>query len=217
LVAEALQGAKAMDLAPLLSERELVDLALHFASASAWHEITRWAPFLVSGRPSVVAVFSDRTRYPSDSPPEDFDATHGDAHRRFRGDLEAIAAGKVDQRLVKRIEQTASRVVLVPSFALSRDALEVKHQHLPEDLEAALAYVTALLLDSSRPFRDALCRCRLDICGKFFLSESAETGRARRVYCSQEHMREAHERGAVLRMRKFRERKRAAKSARKPK
>lgn len=218
LVEQALQAARGMDLAPLLSEHELVRFALSFANATAWHEIQRTAPFLLAGRSSVVYVFTHRTtRDASDPPPEGFDATHGDAHRRFRADLRALTKGQIGQEFIRRVERDASRVVLVPSFKLARGTLEVKHQHLPQDLGAGLAYVLALLLDKSRPFRDALCCCRFADCGKFFLAERTPTGRARRIYCSREHMEAAHAQDAARRVRAYRERKRKAKTARKPK
>lgn len=214
LVDDVLRTAKEMGDAPQLAERELIRLALSFANAVSWHKIQSTGRFLLAGRAGVVWVFPNMTQTPA---PADFQATYGEAHQRFRAGLRAITDGRVNRDFVQWVERDASRVVLVPSFELGHGALEVKHQHLPQDLDAGLSYVLALLLDKTRPYRKALRCCRFVDCGQFFLPEPTPTGRVQRTYCSRQHMQAAHAQDAARRVRKYRERKRAAKAARKPK
>jgi hypothetical protein len=58
--------------------------------------------------------------------------------------------------------------------------------------DALRALFVLMLADDSRPFGGALCRCRLDGCGRFFLEQKPATGRPQRLYCSRKHMLAAH-------------------------
>ena len=76
------------------------------------------------------------------------------------------------------------------------------------DINAFNALVSVLLLDAERPFGRDLCRCRLEGCGRFFILQKKSTpGVPRRLYCSEEHMTEAHQRGANARTAKSRARR----------
>ena len=64
----------------------------------------------------------------------------------------------------------------------------------------------------------ALCRCKLGGCGKFFWERRAERGgKPGRSYCSPEHMQAFNDARITERVRKSREKKRRAKRKEKTK
>src|SRR5262249_14745523 len=61
------------------------------------------------------------------------------------------------------------------------------------DVETALCYAVMRLLDSRRPYWEAVSQCRLASCGRFFLARKKRGGgRPNRTYCCPEHLEEHH-------------------------
>ena len=130
--------------------------------------------------------------------------------RQFREDLAAVI-DTLPARTVSRLKRDGARVVLVPRYAFAAGRLRVTYHHIPENLEAALAFCVLLLRDDSRPFRADFARCKLQRCGKFFFrSDTAKgQGRQRQAYCCDEHMLEQHRSTGALRVQRHRARKAA--------
>ncbi len=102
-------------------------------------------------------------------------------------------------------ERTASRCAYIPRVG----GFEVRYRYYPADLEAAFGYALLLLLDRTRPYGNALCRCKFFQCRRFFLEVKKSTGRPRRDYCIREHFDAARAASAAERIRKYRKNKRA--------
>lgn len=102
--------------------------------------------------------------------------------------------------------------MLIPHAEIEEREVSVKHQIIPENLEAALSYTLLLLLDSSKDYGRNLSRCRLPKCRRFFFILRPKTGRARKKYCTTDHMNEAHKAKGPERVRKSRAKKRAKKT-----
>lgn len=100
-----------------------------------------------------------------------------------------------------------SKVQLVPA---EFSDYELKWRFVSDlvDLRPALAFVLTLLLNPNKEFSSGLGHCEFEPCGKFFLAARSKAGgRPRIKYCSEEHMLEAHNAGAVKRVQKHRARK----------
>ena len=60
-------------------------------------------------------------------------------------------------------------------------------------ISAAMTVAALTVLDSSKPFRGALARCKLPTCGRFYLArKNPAGGPANRTYCSPAHRDEHH-------------------------
>lgn len=131
----------------------------------------------------------------------------------FNKRLEAIR--RKDKRarmnLANDIRCASERIVIRPTYVLSTTGVEVYFRYIPADLEAALAYVLMLLLDSTRPYGRDLCRCKLPDCRRFFLAIKPVIGRPRRDYCCEGHLQKSRALTGVERVQRYRERKRIAK------
>lgn len=88
---------------------------------------------------------------------------------------------------------------------------------LARDVRAGIDHAFCLLCDDSRPWGRMLCRCQLSTCEKFFFEYKQKTGRPRRVYCSDKCMKCANDTDAAERAARWRQEKKDAKKARKPK
>jgi hypothetical protein len=75
----------------------------------------------------------------------------------------------------------------------------------PLSWPALLGYLELLLLDKEQGLGAALCRCKLESCGQFFLEKkNARGGRPRRDYHDDKCMLEVHARESTLRAQKSR-------------
>jgi hypothetical protein len=188
-----------------MSERELVREAIRFANADADGE-DRWRFLGLSlGAKVPFKKFKrvrDRTTLkPAYQPEQD----------AFRLSLAEIVRGD-ELSEPKRIAEAASHMLLIPRVIFEGRELQLKHQYVPENLEAALSYVLLLLVDPSKEYGRALSQCHLDRCGKFFFIVWPKTGRPRTKYCSNSHMEEVHQATALQRVRKSRAKKRSSKA-----
>jgi hypothetical protein len=65
-----------------------------------------------------------------------------------------------------------------------------------KNVASALAFAALLIVDPTRPYRNALCRCKLERCRRFYLAQkNLKGGPANRTYCSPAH-RDAHHNSA---------------------
>jgi hypothetical protein len=87
---------------------------------------------------------------------------------------------------------------------------DLQHLVVIENSASLCAYVALLLLG---PLGSELCQCTLEGCTRYFLVKKPKTGRPQRLYCTREHMLEAHGKNATQRS----AHSRANKAARKPK
>lgn len=121
---------------------------------------------------------------------------------QFVKDLDALARNyKRARTLLLSKVPTSPTVALVPHFRQNATAMDVGYRFIARDLQSALWYVCALLLDDSTELGRNLSRCRLQECSKFFFAQpNPRGGPRRREYCSEEHMLEQHGRDAAHRM-----------------
>jgi len=117
-----------------------------------------------------------------------------DALARMREDYRAEL-----RRFVSVFRSDRARALgSIPKHLLVLDAkLQWQGAHLdlwvPVDTPDKLrALFVSLLADDARGFGDALCRCRLKDCERFFLEQKRATGRPMRLYCKRTHMLAAH-------------------------
>jgi hypothetical protein len=195
------------------STREIVQLAVDFANhghvggpllhaaSSAGFSFTRTSP----PGPRAVARLA-----PS---PE------GEAAReRLRKDLAAAIGPAPPVEMIKRLQDSASHMALVPKFELiaddrrSKRLLQESWLFVPLSFGALPAYAVLLLLDEELELGKDLKRCKFQGCGLFFFSSvrSEGTGRPRERYCSKKHFLAARRGTSAERMRRSRERRGAA-------
>lgn len=191
---------------PPMSERDLVDEAIKFANASPdVDDLWRFLPLSLG----VKMPFKSFRRVRKQ---KRLTPAYGQERDAFRLDLTQIARG--DQLShPEEITEAARGMLLIPDANLEGRQLLVAYRYAPQDLSATLAYVLLLLADPNRGYGRELSQCRLNRCQKFFFSVRPETGRPRTRYCSDEHMKEAHQASASQRVRISRERKKRLKEA----
>jgi hypothetical protein len=115
------------------------------------------------------------------------------------------------ERFAAWAQRLSGSLVIVPHYDVHDHKLVVRHQVICYDVGSAMRYGFALILDDSRPYGRALCRCRLESCRRFFFEVKPETGRPQRLYCLQDHMLEAQALRGADRVRKHRAKKKARK------
>lgn len=104
--------------------------------------------------------------------------------------------------------ETALRSIwILPSLHRAGNGVRVSNTFLLLDWVSFASYFFALLLDESRPHANDLCQCKLEKCERFFLVQKPATGRPQRLYCTREHMLEAHALQSTQRARQSRARK----------
>jgi predicted metalloprotease len=193
-----------------LSERGIVEALIEFANRGtfrSWFSLqhgTQWNP-MIRDADSDSPIMKDLR--------DVFDAERAD----LRHSLSAIVSNSVDKERALEWARRASSLSLVPQFTFQNGQLHVAYRHhegarYDSPPSCQFAYALLLLLDTKRPYGDALCKCRLEKCGKFFWVVRPRTGRPQRLYCSHEHMQLAHEARAPKRVRDSRDRKRAKKA-----
>jgi hypothetical protein len=114
--------------------------------------------------------------------------------RAFFADILIDRSG-VAAKNFSRVQKALEAVWLLPSISMTRarSGFVLGHHTLLFTVEAFEAYVDTLLLDDANAIGGDLCQCRLQECGKFFLSKKPATGRPQRFYCSEEHMLKVHQ------------------------
>ena len=92
-------------------------------------------------------------------------------------------------------------IVLVPVYSAAESKLQTQYFVIAEQLTAVLQYAHGLLLNDEYEFGRLLSRCRLPECRRLFLASSSKRGgRPRRLYCTESHMKLAHDRAAPARV-----------------
>jgi hypothetical protein len=124
---------------------------------------------------------------------------------RIRGLLhQLVSESKEAERFfVDRAPALMTGIRLVPLALKGNTGISLRVQTHISDMAGFEAYLSLLLLDAERELGGALCRCRYQECGKYFLAAS-HTGRTRRMYCTPEHTQLAHNASAAERMAKLR-------------
>lgn len=127
---------------------------------------------------------------------------------------ELLAAVRSDRaRASKRFQAAAANMLKqvwsVPRVRGSDGALQ--HLVVIENSASLHAYATLLLIG---PMGSDLCQCTHEGCTRYFLVKRPETGRPQRLYCTREHMLEAHAKNSTRRSMHSRAKHKAA---RKPK
>jgi hypothetical protein len=85
-------------------------------------------------------------------------------------------------------------VTVKPVLAIGSHGYSIQHFHDFPDLEALLTYAVVLLLDGTKPYGKALCRCKLSTCDRFYLArKNPKGGPENRNYCSIKHRQVAHD------------------------
>ena len=90
-----------------------------------------------------------------------------------------------------------------PKIRFGRRGFTLGYFHAFPDLTTAMKYAVMLLLDVTKPFGAALCRCQLISCAQFYLArQNPKGGRPNRKYCCPEHAVEANNRKLIPRKHK---------------
>lgn len=107
------------------------------------------------------------------------------------------------ERLKSDLGECLDEIRIVPSWWVGelegRFTVRRFDEVVPTSWRALLAYMVALLFDDAEGLGTDLCRCRLESCAKFFLTEKPKTGQPRRRYHDKECMKAAHAERAPLR------------------
>jgi hypothetical protein len=189
-----------------ISERELVDRALEFANTGSLESVKA----LRGGFGSAKSVSTFGTRSGSDDVASREREDLPNARMEFQTYLEGVIGKNVndlehlDVALRAFLAANAGQMVLIPKRIPRGGRPFRTYAILPRGLRAALAYVLQLCLDDTQSYGERLCKCRLTGCPLFFFARLPErgTGRRRRRYCCDAHMKEAHDKGAADRRRK---------------
>ncbi len=205
---------------PPVSESDLLRLAIGFANESALRGALLRVPMPgMRGNHALIELSRLKGLPLSLDVSGDPDLVR--VREQFREDLAAVIDAGDDAlpaRTVSRLKRDGARVVRVPRYAFAAGRLRVTEHHIPESLDAVLAFCVLLLRDDSRPFRADFARCKLKRCGKFFFRSDTVKGqgRQRQAYCCDEHMLEQHRATGALRVQRHRARE-AVKAAAKHK
>ena len=78
------------------------------------------------------------------------------------------------------------------------------HRYRPGEGDGVVGMLLAFLLDPYLPFGEAVRRCALESCGRYFLSLPGAKGGPKRRYCEPDHQLEADRLNAVERVRRRR-------------
>ena len=171
-----------------LAEHQLIELLLDFAnsedSTSALRGMER------SGWFAGFASHEEETEWIA----EEFEH----AREALRYTLNSLCDGAPLEPHIMHSE--SPRIAIFPSFRFEAKRFLVSHHYIAQRPDAVVLYASLLLLDLSRPYGRDLCRCQLPCCRKFFLAVRPSSGRARRSYCSEEHMLQAHSAGSSRRV-----------------
>jgi hypothetical protein len=183
-----------------LTELQLVDRALKFANSGSFKSHLNFrgqlqTEFEADGadQPPPVYVQADRLR--------------------LKDGLRAIVEGRASER-AQTWRTIADGILPIENTTDSRryHYLEVVHYDAGTEATGLFALVLLWLQDPNRPYRKILSQCQYCNCGNFFLVKPPKRqGKPLRRYCKPEHMQAAHKAGAVERVRRSRERTRAAK------
>jgi hypothetical protein len=129
--------------------------------------------------------------------------------RPWVGDREVLQRTRAEWRTALRRfvaesrSKKAATLKAVPMHLMTLTNISVmprwEGSHLRRDLwvpvdspDALRGIFWSLLMDESSGIGAALCQCRLKSCKRFFLEQRPSTGRPQRLYCSRDHMLEAH-------------------------
>ncbi len=129
----------------------------------------------------------------------------------LREALAFIAAGDVPPHVRASWRRRAAGVVLLPEFAAD-GVHRYRYAHFESyasEPQPQIAFALMLLLECE--FRNQVCRCKWERCGRFFLAAAPKGGRGApiREYCPDtDHRDQAHQATAAERMRRSRERAR---------
>ena len=196
-----LKTAKGHSAGRVLSEIEFLDQALLFANTGSAKSLS---VLLGQSNPPASMVSDVETQSSfARATPEDQSAKH---RKRFRHFLDAVAEKNFHTELRAFMAVNAGEVVLIPQYGRRDEHLVTEYRVVPRNLPSALAYVLLLLFDDDRPHGARLCKCQLVGCGAFFFEKRPDsgTGRPRRNYCREDHMKEAHDLSAARRVAKSR-------------
>jgi hypothetical protein len=201
---------------PALTERELLHHVVDFANGKmpAGPLIAPGVRVLPprpvqSGRPNIIDVV----------PTDELERQR----MQLREDLAAAVGKGLPPQTVERLRKAALQMVdmtVAHEFERTRSRprlryLRARRYYLPMNLDAILAHSVLLLRDETLALGGDLKQCALPHCRRFFFSsETAKRlgeksgkprGRPRALFCSDEHMREAHQATGAARTRKWRE------------
>jgi hypothetical protein len=188
------------------SERTLLDAVVEFAnlgSVASWEVITTWS----EARENSPAAADERVI-----------SEERDALRRA---LAQVKSGPVPPDLIKMWTERASTISFSPTFSIEDRTLRVTISSIvrgrfDEPPSAPFAFALLLVVDELGPYVGSVCQCKLESCGKFFIAMRTG-GMTRRLYCTREHMEQAHQATASTRVRNSREKRRRAKLKRRHK
>ncbi|MEN9704663.1 MAG: hypothetical protein RLZZ393_542 [Pseudomonadota bacterium] len=188
------------------SERELVDAMIRVANGSEL-EING---IVMPSPPTGFALPAEDLWGFGDSgqaTPASWEAVWQSTVQKLRADLR----DRLDEAMLAP-DAAAARAVrtwhcqrVQTSLRLMPGGLRISTHYPVTSLADVCDTALALLLDVDRGFRDALCKCQLADCGRFFFVDRSRGNRPRTRYCSTEHMLAFHggDRGAA-RVRKHR-------------
>jgi|SRR5579859_845728 len=183
-----------------MTEGELVRLGIAFANRPTF---ARWSSFIYGSKRSPRDIVAKGRKKAMDM---QFKANIADEHVEFLNDLTAVLSGTPPAPLAQTLATKAARMILVPSCDAHSDRAALTYRYMPEHISAALAYVCRLILMDERYGKD-IFRCQLPGCGRFFFSSMrrlTKVGAPPRKYCSDRHMKLAHDANASLRVAKSR-------------
>jgi hypothetical protein len=189
--------------APALTEKRVIERVLALASSRNYRSAAPHAWALQK----MVEVFSKVA--PQVVREREF---HEDELLRFcrdlADDLDVIRAKALrPARLYEKVKDRGSRMVLIPRISFDGGELVVTHRYRPADLEAAVGYAMALLLDTNRSYGAKLCRCDLSTCRRFFLAPPSmpkKGGKPLTTACRPAHKRLADNEKSIARVRRWR-------------
>jgi len=195
---------------PTLTERELLGLVVDFANDGKLSRPLLDAPGL---------RFIPPYNAPADWLPTSADLTPDEQLRlatlreQLRLDLASALRKGFTPQDSRRIREAAKQMVALPvdyEAVSTRTRPRQRHIHtrwyyVPLSLEAILARAVLWLRDETLGLGADLKQCSLGSCGNFFFrSDKAKTRGRPRIYCSVEHMQQAHEATGPERTRRWR-------------
>jgi predicted RNA-binding Zn ribbon-like protein len=134
--------------------------------------------------------------------------------KSFRSALVAVVEGRrrgIATELVREWRTLASELAFIPTAVGNGKFHYLATTHSGPLGLPILGHVLALLSDPDKQYRNKLCQCQLQSCGKFFPAEPGtkgrKSGRTRRKYCSTDHQNKALNEGKPERMRLLREKR----------